>query len=312
MKTVSYVITLFNKEMYLPYLLAGLKAQKGPFEKQYVFVDDGSWDKTVELLRKITADWQNVIIVEQKNMGPAGALNRALAEATGDYIKTLDGDDILVPQATSILLKALERSGCDAVRAENRLQGNYSHDRSPEEILRSCPLLPDEEPEIEPNFLGKSIESSQTNTSAWLIKREALDRFGRKCDEAIFIQDYSFELRIAACSKVARLTSVLILMPTETTGRMSLNGGQTLHDVNLALIRFLRAHPEFKRAQIKRGIKRAAARAWKWARRENKTGFLSKEFAFYVGASLGLFHPTANIEAAACAPFYKSGPIRRP
>ena len=52
---VSYVATLFNKRAFLPYVIAGLAAQTGDFDRQYIFVDDGSSDDTVDVLRDLVA-----------------------------------------------------------------------------------------------------------------------------------------------------------------------------------------------------------------------------------------------------------------
>ena len=49
--SVSYVVTIYNKTAALPFLVAGLAAQEGDFEREFIFVDDGSTDGSVPLLR---------------------------------------------------------------------------------------------------------------------------------------------------------------------------------------------------------------------------------------------------------------------
>ena len=73
MPRVSYVVTVYNKETALPFVIAGLYAQEGDFEREFIFVDDESSDGSVDVVRALTRDWANVTIVEQKNGGPATA-----------------------------------------------------------------------------------------------------------------------------------------------------------------------------------------------------------------------------------------------
>ena len=59
-------------------------------------VDDGSTEQeTLRLLDE--ANWPRTRIIRQTNEGPAAARNRAIREASGEYILPLDADDILAP-----------------------------------------------------------------------------------------------------------------------------------------------------------------------------------------------------------------------
>src|SRR5277367_4705267 len=100
MASVSYVVTVYNKAPALSFLIAGLDAQQGDFEREFIFVDDGSTDGSLSVLRALTTGWRDVTIVEQANAGPAPALNLGLRRARGDYIKPMDADDLLLPWAT--------------------------------------------------------------------------------------------------------------------------------------------------------------------------------------------------------------------
>ena len=58
MPSVSFVVTIYNKAPALPFLVAGLGAQQGGFEREFIFVDDGSTDDSVGVLRSLTAGWR--------------------------------------------------------------------------------------------------------------------------------------------------------------------------------------------------------------------------------------------------------------
>lgn len=68
-------------------------AKLGNLNCEFIFVDDGSSDATVERLRSITSQDARAIIVElRRNFGQTAAMAAGFDYATGDVIATLDGD----------------------------------------------------------------------------------------------------------------------------------------------------------------------------------------------------------------------------
>jgi glycosyltransferase involved in cell wall biosynthesis len=308
MPRVSFVVTIYNKAPALPFLVAGLGAQQGSFEREFVFVDDGSTDDGVAVLRSLTAGWRNVTILSHANAGPAAALNVGLDRARGDYIKPMDGDDLLLPWATGRLIEAIETTGCGVAFSPPAL--TYDLTAPPTEALGA---LRHEPAPIErrDDTLRRSLHRAQTTPSSWLAKAEIVRR-SDGCDERVFIQDYSIELRLAALTSFARLREPVFLAPAELPGRLNDNQVQTLHDMNLALANFIADRPDLPRDLARFGFVRAAARAWAWARRRGGKSFASREFGLACGARLGLLAPTAANLRATCAAFTKTDSIRVP
>jgi glycosyltransferase involved in cell wall biosynthesis len=306
MPSVSYVVTIYNKAPALPFLVAGLGAQEGDFEREFIFIDDGSTDGSVETLRRLTAGWRDVAIVSQANAGPAVALNAAFRQARGDYIKPMDADDLLFPHATARLIAAIEATGCAV--AYGVPAPSYEVAASPQDAL-SAQLGLAGRVERQDDILRRSLARAQTNPSAWLARAEIVRASGGS-DERVFIQDYSIELRLAALGAFARLDQPIFASPTELSGRLSGNQAQILHDMNLALTHFLAERPDLPRNLARLGFVRAATRAWAWARRRGGKGFSSPEFRRVCGARLGLLAPNGANLHATCRAFAETNSIR--
>ncbi|HML09613.1 MAG TPA: glycosyltransferase [Stellaceae bacterium] len=306
MPTVSYVATIYNKAQALPFLVAGLAAQEGDFAREFIFVDDGSNDDSGTVLRTLTRGWKNVTIVEQENAGPAVALNAGMARAQGDFIKPMDGDDLLLPWATRRLIEAIETTGCDV--AFEPPSPTYDLAGEPMAILAASRRGPGR---IEPceDMLRRSLYRAQTTPSAWLARTAVVRTLGG-CDERVFIQDYSIELRLAASARFAQLHETVFLLPATIPGRLSDNQAQALHDMNLALANFVGERPDLPRNLARLGFVRAAARAWAWARRRGGKGIGSPEFRLMCGARLGVLAPTPENLLATCAAFAETNSIR--
>lgn len=306
MPSVSYVVTIYNKAPALPFLIAGLGAQEGDFDREFIFIDDGSTDTSLETLRKLTKDWRDVMIVSQANAGPAVALNAGFRRARGDYIKPMDADDLLLPYATARLVDAIETTGCAV--SYGSPAPPYEVDGSPQDALSARRSAPGRV-ERQDNILHRSLERAQTNPSAWLARAAAVRRSGG-CDERVFIQDYSIELRLAEQGAFAHVHEPLFLAPAAIAGRLSDNQAQILHDMNLALAHFIAERPGLPRDLARLGFVRAAARAWAWARRRGGKGFISPEFRGLCGARLGLLTPSAANLHATCRAFTETNFIR--
>lgn len=92
---VSIVIPIFNEEDNIPLLYEKIKKALNNMNNKYeiIFVDDGSSDNSLSLLKKIqSSDPTVVVIALRKNFGQTAAFAAGFDNATGDLIVTIDGD----------------------------------------------------------------------------------------------------------------------------------------------------------------------------------------------------------------------------
>lgn len=316
MTAVSYVVTVFNKAPYLWRTASALLAQNGEFSKEYIFVDDGSTDDSPRILSALANLHPDVQVIRQANRGPAAALNVGLARARGRFIKPMDGDDELAPHATEALLAALARSQVDVAYANFYRQAHFdprdpaataqwpSREAGLSEAARATA------PVMRGAALAKAILKPNIRPSSMIATAAALRGAGL-CDEGVFVQDYSLELRLALRHDMAVIDAPIYRLPRAAPGRLSDNCAQTLHDVNLALARFVAESPSLPEPLRRFALQRAAGRAWKWAKRELGRSMVSCEFFRYVASRARALAPTAERFEATCAPFRAQGRVRR-
>ena len=94
---VTIITPCLNSERYLPEAIESVRSQSlADFE--HIIVDDGSRDRTRELIRRAAAEDQRVRpILSGSSQGSAAARNAALRQARGRYIAFLDSDDRWLP-----------------------------------------------------------------------------------------------------------------------------------------------------------------------------------------------------------------------
>lgn len=93
---VSVVVPVYNKAPYLREAFASIFAQTFT-DFELIAVDDRSTDDSLVMLRSFTDPRLRIIALEH-NLGPAGAVQRAMDAATGTYIARMDADDLMHPQ----------------------------------------------------------------------------------------------------------------------------------------------------------------------------------------------------------------------
>ncbi len=117
-KKISIVIPVFNEENSLEELFYRINNVFQTPEKNFeiVFIDDGSTDNSLNVLKKIfDENRERVKIIEfRKNFGKAAALSAGFREAEGDYIITMDGDLQDQPEEIPKFIEKLEE-GFDVV-----------------------------------------------------------------------------------------------------------------------------------------------------------------------------------------------------
>ena len=106
-KTISIIIPAFNAQDVIETAIKSIENQKEISDKiEIVIVDDGSNDKTKEIVERliIEQDYTNIRIFSRINKGVSSARNYGIKQAKGDYILFLDADDELKKDALSNLL----------------------------------------------------------------------------------------------------------------------------------------------------------------------------------------------------------------
>jgi polyisoprenyl-phosphate glycosyltransferase len=118
---VSVVVPVFNEEKTIGELLARIRSTlaaigEGPHE--IILVDDGSTDRTAEMLqREIEHDARLVGIVFSRNFGHQAALTAGLDHSAGDVTIVMDGDLQDPPEAIPLFLEKYDE-GFDVVYAQ--------------------------------------------------------------------------------------------------------------------------------------------------------------------------------------------------
>ena len=132
--TISIIIPCFNEEASLPLFYAEMEKIKQQIKEgvEYIFVNDGSKDKTLQVLRDLNQTDRNVHYLSfSRNFGKEAALYAGLQHATGDYVTVMDAD-LQDPPALLIQMKNMldENAELDCV-------GTRRTTREGEPLIRS-------------------------------------------------------------------------------------------------------------------------------------------------------------------------------
>ncbi|MBS1509643.1 MAG: glycosyltransferase family 2 protein [Bacteroidetes bacterium] len=104
---LSIIMPCFNHGRFLQEALDSIQQDKVPHALEVIIVDDGSTDaRTLSKLEELKQ--QGVVVLHQKNAGPAAARNTAIQNASGKYILPLDADNKLTPEYINKGISILE------------------------------------------------------------------------------------------------------------------------------------------------------------------------------------------------------------
>jgi len=100
----SIVTPSFNGLRYLTQTADSILSQAGPFDLEWVVVDGGSTDGTVDFLRSLTDD--RVRWVSEADRGQSHAINKGFATAGGEVVAWLNTDDLYTPGSLAAVAEA--------------------------------------------------------------------------------------------------------------------------------------------------------------------------------------------------------------
>lgn len=237
---ISVVIPAYkNEETIERAVMSALSQTYGNVE--VVAVDDGSPDKTGEILDKLAGEHENLLVIHKENGGVSAARNDGIRKASGQWLVTLDGDDYM----DDIMLERLHEA---AVRGQSELVicgFRKVYPNGYREVFRpETELITDKESMINTMFTelyDRHLMSTHSNKlySLELIRKESI-----YYDQELQInEDIDFCFRyLSHCSTVAVIKGAYLNYVQHEAGQSLIN---RFHENGLkSCFKVLRAYDE--------------------------------------------------------------------
>ncbi len=109
---ISVIVPVYNVEDYLDQCMESIVGQTYS-HLEILMVDDGSTDNSGTLCDQWAERDQRIRVIHQENGGLSAARNTALDAMSGELVIMVDSDDVLHPDAVSILLQAIQAHHAD-------------------------------------------------------------------------------------------------------------------------------------------------------------------------------------------------------
>ena len=129
-KDLSIIVPAYNAEKTIRECIDSVISQQTSVDYELIIVNDGSSDKTKEIVTSIKSDKK--VLINQENKGFSGARNTGIDASVGKYIMFLDSDDMLVGNCIEGMMGKIRKSGADIIQGsyysflENTNNFNYS------------------------------------------------------------------------------------------------------------------------------------------------------------------------------------------
>ena len=120
MKILSVIVPCFNEEEVIPLYYEEMqkvrKQEEGKIDFEIIFIDDGSKDKTLEVIKKLSEQDECIHYVSfSRNFGKEAAMYAGFEHANGEYVVTMDVDLQDPPHLIPEMIRCIEEEGYDSV-----------------------------------------------------------------------------------------------------------------------------------------------------------------------------------------------------
>ncbi|HIY29183.1 MAG TPA: glycosyltransferase family 2 protein [Firmicutes bacterium] len=119
MEKISVIVPCYNEEESLPLFYPEIKKVRDTLPEyafEYILVDDGSKDRTVEIMRELAEKDEEIRYLSfSRNFGKESAMYAGLKNASGDYVVLMDADLQHPPALLPEMLKGIKEEGYDSV-----------------------------------------------------------------------------------------------------------------------------------------------------------------------------------------------------
>lgn len=235
---LSVVIPVYNEEKTLAEIVR--RVQATPFEKEIVLVNDGSRDRSREIMEQLAAQYPNVRCFHHEvNSGKGAALSTGFTKVTGDIVLIQDADLEYDPNDYAALLVPIQEGKADVVFGSRFLGGRYARVHLYWHYLGNRMLTT-------ASNMFTNLNLSDMETCYKVFRREVADR--------IQIQSRTFAVEPEFAAKVAKLRARVYEVPISYAGRDYSEGKKIgLKDAFIALWAIVRWSLFHSMEPLKRG-----------------------------------------------------------
>ena len=138
----TYIIIIHNHEDTIPALTRSLENIKDIGWKEFIFINDGSTDKSLEILQKNIKSLPNSMILTNPNIGPTATINQIAPLIRGNYVHFIAGDNIIHPDASKLLIDYAKQYNTKVVigkMAQHNAKTDLSNGQMPKTIPEILP-----------------------------------------------------------------------------------------------------------------------------------------------------------------------------
>ncbi len=243
---VSVIMPIYNAYSYLRPAMDSVLGQTLK-ELEIICIDDGSTDKSLEIIKEYQKRDDRVRIVTETNAGPALARNKGISRARGEYLAFLDADDFFEPTMLETMYNAAKQDSLDIVINEYDIYNDHTakFEDAPsnehDEIYRAGSVTSKSE---NPDEIFLS-----TTGSAWnkLFKRSFVieKELGFLPDVKMYEDVYFVVCALSLAERVGKVFGVLIhhrIYPSQARARSFRKYYKQVPEVYAKIREFLRAH----------------------------------------------------------------------
>lgn len=193
MVKVSIILPIYNVASYLDETFKSLLNQTLK-EIEIIAVNDGSTDRSEEIIKKYMLQDSRISYFSQENQGQSVARNLALQHATGKYIYMMDSDDVLaVSNALETCYEYAEKNNAEFIFFDGDTFSEENANRVSWNTKRTH-LVEENKKHDGKYILNLMLDKSVHNCVVWLllISRNYLNRIGLKFYPGIIHEDELF------------------------------------------------------------------------------------------------------------------------
>lgn len=229
---VTVLMTVYNAEEYLDEAIQSILRQDfADFE--FLIINDGSSDKSQDILDRYIAIDKRIKIINQKNIGLVASLNKGVRLARGKYIARMDSDDISMSKRLSrqvIFLnshpKVMLVGGCFEIIDE---EGNFL-DRV---------FTPLNDRDIRRSFLMKNVFGH----ASVMYRRDAVLQAGGYSDQVGPTEDLELWMRLSQKGQIAALPYCLMRYRINRNGISNTKSEQQMRFTQQLLAQYRQQNP---------------------------------------------------------------------